>query len=44
MTEGVKPRRYCNQGIGNGAEGCDPDNSHFQGGSQDEGGSTPGNK
>ncbi|MEH2177083.1 S-layer homology domain-containing protein [Nostoc sp.] len=43
-TEGVKPRRHCNQGIGNGAEGCDPGNSHPHGGSNDEGGRTPGNK
>ncbi|MEH2283635.1 MAG: S-layer homology domain-containing protein [Nostoc sp.] len=42
--EGVKPRRHCNQGIGNGAEGCDPGNSHPHGGSNDEGGRTPGNK
>ncbi|MBC1221244.1 S-layer homology domain-containing protein [Nostoc sp. UCD121] len=43
-TEGVKPRRHCNQGIGNGSEGCDPGNSHPHGGSNDEGGRTPGNK
>jgi hypothetical protein len=42
--ERVKPRRHCNQGIGNGAEGCDPGNSHPHGGSNDEGGRTPGNK
>ncbi|MEA5604773.1 S-layer homology domain-containing protein [Nostoc sp. UHCC 0252] len=41
--ERVKPRRHCNQGIGNGAEGCDPGNSHPHGGSNDEGGRTPGN-
>ncbi|WP_392481642.1 S-layer homology domain-containing protein [Nostoc sp. C110] len=43
-TEGVKPRRHCNQGIGNGSEGCDPGNSSPHGGSNDEGGRTPGNK
>jgi hypothetical protein len=35
-------RRNCNQGIGNGAEGCDPGNSRPHGGSNDEGGRTPG--
>ncbi|MEH2201088.1 S-layer homology domain-containing protein [Nostoc sp.] len=40
----IKPRRHCNQGIGNGAEGCDPGNSHPHGGSNDEGGRTPGNR
>lgn len=41
---GRKPaRQHCNQGIGNGAEGCDPGNSHPHGGSNDEGGRTPGN-
>jgi hypothetical protein len=39
-----KPRRNCNQGIGNGAEGCDPGNSRPHGGSNDEGGRTPGNR
>ncbi|MEH1941755.1 MAG: S-layer homology domain-containing protein [Nostoc sp.] len=42
--QSVKPRRHCNQGIGNGAEGCDPGNSHPHGGSNDEGGRTPGKK
>lgn len=43
--EPVKPeRRNCNQGIGNGAEGCDPGNSRPHGGSNDEGGRTPGGK
>lgn len=37
-------RRNCNQGIGNGAEGCDPGNSRPRGGSNDEGGRTPGNR
>ncbi|MEH2095552.1 S-layer homology domain-containing protein [Nostoc sp.] len=40
----IKPRRHCNQGIGNGAEGCYPGNSHPHGGSNDEGGRTPGNR
>ncbi len=40
-----KPRkRHCNQGIGNGSEGCDPGNSHPHGGSNDEGGKKPGHK
>jgi hypothetical protein len=30
-------RRNCNQGIGNGSEGCDPGNSSPRGGSNDEG-------
>ncbi|WOD40432.1 S-layer homology domain-containing protein [Nodosilinea sp. E11] len=37
-------RRNCNQGIGNGPEGCDPGNSRPHGGSNDEGGRTPGNR
>ncbi|WP_072620015.1 S-layer homology domain-containing protein [Spirulina major] len=37
-------RQNCNQGIGNGSEGCDPGNSRPHGGSNDEGGRTPGNK
>ncbi len=37
-------RQNCNQGIGNGAEGCDPGNSRPHGGSNDEGGRTPGNR
>ncbi|MDZ8055992.1 MAG: S-layer homology domain-containing protein [Aulosira sp. ZfuVER01] len=43
-AESKKPRRHCNQGIGNGAEGCDPGNSHPHGGSNDESGRTPGRK
>ncbi|HEY9623194.1 MAG TPA: S-layer homology domain-containing protein [Crinalium sp.] len=39
---GESGRRNCNQGIGNGAEGCDPGNSAPHGGSNDEGGRTPG--
>ncbi|MBD2019866.1 hypothetical protein H6F43_06645, partial [Leptolyngbya sp. FACHB-36] len=43
--DGRKPRkRNCNQGIGNGAEGCDPGNSRPRGGSNDEGGRTPGGR
>lgn len=34
-------RRHCNQGIGNGAEGCDPGNSRPHGGSNDEDGRRP---
>lgn len=40
----VRRRQNCNQGIGNGAEGCDPGNSRPHGGSNDEGGRTPGNR
>jgi hypothetical protein len=36
-------RQNCNQGIGNGAEGCDPGHSAPHGGSNDETGRTPGN-
>jgi len=32
----------CNQGVGNGAEGCDPGNSDHHNGSNDENGGTPG--
>lgn len=43
--DGKKPRRQnCNQGIGNGSEGCDPGNSRPHGGSNDEGDRTPGNR
>jgi hypothetical protein len=42
-TNGRNDRRRCNQGIGNGAEGCDPGNSRPHGGSNDETGRTPGN-
>ncbi len=38
----VKPA--CNQGIGNGSEGCDPGKSQPRGGSNDEGGRKPGEK
>ncbi|MBD2472598.1 S-layer homology domain-containing protein [Nostoc sp. FACHB-145] len=43
-NEGGKIRRHCNQGIGNGSEGCDPGNSHPHGGSNDEGGRVPGGR
>jgi len=33
----------CNQGVGNGPEGCDPGNSNNRHGSNDENGGTPGN-
>jgi ice-binding like protein len=38
-----KPRGKCNQGVGNGPEGCDPGNSNHRHGSNDENGGTPGN-
>lgn len=37
-----RKKRRCNQGIGNGSEGCDPGNSRPHGGSNDEGGRKPG--
>jgi hypothetical protein len=37
-----KPRGKCNQGVGNGPEGCDPGNSNHKHGSNDENGGTPG--
>nr|WP_290221718.1 S-layer homology domain-containing protein [Trichocoleus desertorum] len=40
--QSTERRQNCNQGIGNGAEGCDPGNSSPRGGSNDEGGRTPG--
>ena len=36
-------RRKCNQGVGNGPEGCDPGNSNHNQPSNDENGGTPGN-
>ena len=33
----------CNQGVGNGPEGCDPGNSNHRNPSNDENGGTPGN-
>lgn len=41
---GRRRRRNCNQGIGNGPEGCDPGNSRPHGGSNDEGGRRPGGR
>jgi len=37
-----KDRSECNQGVGNGSEGCDPGNSNHHNGSNDENGGTPG--
>ena len=39
----VHTRVKCNQGVGNGPEGCDPGNSNHRNPSNDEGGGTPGN-
>lgn len=36
-------REKCNQGVGNGPEGCDPGNSNHRHGSNDEDGGKPGN-
>lgn len=41
IEDDKKQRRNCNQGIGNGSEGCDPGNSRPHGGSNDEGGRKP---
>jgi hypothetical protein len=38
-----KKKQHCNQGVGNGPEGCDPGNSNHKHGSNDELGGTPGN-
>ena len=38
-----KDKDKCNQGVGNGPEGCDPGNSNNRHGSNDEDGGTPGN-
>ncbi|HTD69357.1 MAG TPA: ice-binding family protein [Gemmatimonadales bacterium] len=38
-----KDKDKCNQGVGNGPEGCDPGNSNHRHGSNDEDGGTPGN-
>ena len=35
-------KRKCNQGVGNGPEGCDPGNSNHHNPSNDENGGTPG--
>ncbi|HVS61512.1 MAG TPA: ice-binding family protein, partial [Gemmatimonadaceae bacterium] len=37
-----KDKEKCNQGVGNGPEGCDPGNSNHRHGSNDENGGTPG--
>jgi hypothetical protein len=37
-----KHKQHCNQGVGNGPEGCDPGNSNHKHGSNDELGGTPG--
>lgn len=34
--------QHCDQGVGNGSEGCDPGNSNHHNGSNDENGGTPG--
>jgi len=36
-------KQKCNQGVGNGPEGCDPGNSNNRHGSNDENGGVPGN-
>jgi Ice-binding-like len=41
-TSTGKDHEKCNQGVGNGAEGCDPGNSDHHNGSNDENGGTPG--
>ena len=43
--EGHHSHSKCNQGVGNGPEGCDPGNSNLRNpyGSNDENGGTPGN-
>jgi Ice-binding-like len=38
-----KDKKKCNQGVGNGPEGCDPGNSDHHNPSNDELGGTPGN-
>ena len=41
--DGPRPEHEkCNQGVGNGSEGCDPGNSNNRHGSNDERGGTPG--
>lgn len=42
-TPGRPSREKCNQGVGNGPEGCDPGNSNHRLSSNDEDGETPGN-
>lgn len=38
-----KDHKKCNQGVGNGSEGCDPGHSNHNHSSNDEDGGTPGN-
>jgi len=40
---GTVAKQHCNQGVGNGPEGCDPGNSNNKNSSNDENGGTPGN-
>jgi hypothetical protein len=40
---GHQKKDKCNQGVGNGPEGCDPGNSNNHNPSNDEDGGTPGN-
>jgi len=40
---GTLAKQHCNQGVGNGPEGCDPGNSNNKNSSNDENGGTPGN-
>jgi len=40
--QGHQEKEKCNQGVGNGPEGCDPGNSNHRHGSNDENGGTPG--
>jgi hypothetical protein len=40
---GGNGRAKCNQGVGNGPEGCDPGNSNHNNPTNDESGGTPGN-
>jgi hypothetical protein len=39
---GTVAKHHCNQGVGNGPEGCDPGNSNHHNTSNDELGGTPG--
>jgi hypothetical protein len=39
---GTVAKHHCNQGVGNGPEGCDPGNSNHHNSSNDELGGTPG--
>ena len=41
-TRGRPSRERCNQGVGNGPEGCDPGNSNHRRPTNDEDGGTPG--